>query len=82
MYISLSQRQRRIEYAANSRGFRRTSVINGVQKKIKEKGATQNLVEKADAGEDLLDALLELTVCSSKGNIGRVGDAAAAAAGS
>lgn len=51
-------------------------------KKIKKKGATQNLVEKADAGEDLLDALLELTVCSSKGNIGRVGDAAAAAAGS
>ena len=42
----------------------------------------KDLLEKADAGKDLLDVFLKLTVCGGKGNICGVGDAAAATAGS
>jgi len=38
-----------------------------------------NLIEEADAGQNLLDALLELTVGGGEGDVGSVGDAAAAA---
>ena len=39
-----------------------------------------NLIEEADAGQNLLDALLELTVGGTEGDVGSVGNAAATAA--
>jgi len=40
-----------------------------------------NLIEEADAGQNLLDALLELTVGGAEGDVGSVGDAAASQQG-